>query len=64
VISLMAGALGADGLALLKARFEEMAAAPVKPKAADQRVICISTRGPVLKDDFEARYKARRCKRR
>lgn len=60
VIGLMAGALGADGLALLKARFEEMAAAPVKPKAADQRVISISTHGPVLQDDFEARYKARR----
>ena len=60
VIGLMAGALGAEGLALLKARFEEMAAAPVKLRAPDQRVISISTRGPVLQDDFEARYKARR----
>ncbi|WJT00809.1 DUF6880 family protein [Novosphingobium humi] len=61
VIGLMAPALGDEGLAMLKARFEELAAAaPAKPKVDDRKVIGISTRGPVYQEDFEARYKARR----
>jgi len=61
VIGLMAQALGTEGLAMLKVRFEEMAAAPpAKPKADDRKVIGISTRGPIFQDDFEARYTARR----
>lgn len=64
VIGLMAEALGSDGLTMLKARFEDMAAAepPAKPAAGDRKVIGISTHGPVFQDDFEARYKARRVR--
>jgi len=63
VIGLMAEALGADGLAILKARFEDVAAKPAtKPIADDRKVIAISTRGPVSQDDFEARYNARRIR--
>ncbi|WCT80029.1 hypothetical protein PQ457_18390 (plasmid) [Novosphingobium humi] len=60
VIGLMVPALGEEGLAMLKARFEELAAAPAKSKVDDRKVIGISTRGPVYQEDFEARYKARR----
>jgi len=63
VIGLMAEALGADGLTLLKARFEDMAAAPPVEKMADDRkVIAISTRGPIMQDEFETRYNARRVR--
>ena len=63
VIGLMAEALGADGLTLLKARFEDMAAAPPVEKMADDRkVIAISTRGPIVQDEFETRYNARRVR--
>lgn len=61
VIGLMVPALGEEGLAMLKARFEELAAAaPAKSKVDERKVIGISTRGPVYQEDFEARYKARR----
>jgi hypothetical protein len=43
----MAPALGDEGLAMLKARFEELAATPAKSKVDDRKVIGISTRGPV-----------------
>ena len=61
VIGLMAPALGQEGLALLKARLEEQAAAPpAKPKGGDRKVIGISTRGPIYQDDFDVRYAAPR----
>ncbi|MFT4027018.1 MAG: hypothetical protein QM676_09480 [Novosphingobium sp.] len=63
LIGLMVEALGAEGLAMLKVKFEAMAtASPAKPKAADRRVIGIGTRGPIFQDDFEARYNARRVR--
>lgn len=63
VIGLMAQALGADGLTMLKTRFEAMLAAPpVSQKADDRKVIAISTRGPVFQDDLEARHQARRLR--
>ncbi|MDR6710211.1 hypothetical protein J2X73_004616 [Novosphingobium sp. 1748] len=63
VIGLMAPALGPDGLAMLKIRFEGLdAAVPASPKADDRKVVAISTRGPVMRDDFEAQYKARRVR--
>ncbi|WDF74220.1 DUF6880 family protein [Novosphingobium sp. KACC 22771] len=63
VIGLMAQALGPDGLTMLKAQFEEIATAlPAKPKADERKVIAISTRGPVMRDDFEAQYQASRVK--
>lgn len=63
IIGLMADALGRDGLALLKTRFEELAAAPPPaPGGGDRKVIGISTRGPIYQDDFEARYHARRVR--
>jgi hypothetical protein len=63
IIGLMAEALGRDGLALLKTRFEELAAAPPPaPGGGDRKVIGISTRGPIYQDDFETRYHARRVR--
>lgn len=63
IIGLMAEALGRDGLALLKTRFEELAAAPPPaPGGGDRKVIGISTRGPIYQDDFETRYHARRIR--
>ena len=60
LIALMAEALGRDGLMLLKARFEELAAKPTaKPASDDRRVIGISTRGPIYQEDYEARHHAR-----
>jgi hypothetical protein len=53
----MAPALGGEGLAMLKTRLE---AESTTPKASDRKVIAITTRGPIQREDFEARYKARR----
>ncbi len=58
VIGLMAPALGGEGLAMLKTRLEAESTTP--PKASDRKVIAITTRGPIQREDFEARYKARR----
>jgi hypothetical protein len=61
IIGLMAPALGGEGLAMLKARFEEMAVAPAAgPKGGDRKVIAISTRGPIYQDDVETKHDARR----
>lgn len=61
VVSLMAPALSGQGLAMLKARLEERAALPpVNSKAADRKIIGISTRGPIYQDDFMARSYERR----
>jgi hypothetical protein len=54
----MAPALGGEGLAMLKTRLEAESTTP--PKASDRKVIAITTRGPIQREDFEARYKARR----
>ena len=63
LIGLMAEALGPEGLAMLKTRFEDMAATfPARLKDEDRRVIAISTRGPIFQDDFEARYNVRRIR--
>jgi len=63
IIGLMAEALGQDGLAMLKTRFEELAAAPPPaPGGGDRKVIGISTRSPIYQEDFEARYHARRIR--
>lgn len=63
IIGLMAEALGQDGLAMLKSRFEELAAAPPPaPGGVDRKVIGISTRSPIYQEDFEARYHARRIR--
>ncbi|WP_010546128.1 DUF6880 family protein [Sphingomonas elodea] len=63
LIGLLAEALGKDGLAALKARFEALAALPPPPReAGDRRVIGFSTRGPIYQDDFEARAQARRIR--
>jgi tetratricopeptide (TPR) repeat protein len=63
LIGLMADSLGPEGLAILKAKFEEREATPrARTKAPERRVIGISTRGPIFEDDFEARYEARRVR--
>jgi hypothetical protein len=54
----MAPALGGEGLAMLKTRLEAESTTP--SKASDRKVIAITTRGPIQREDFEARYKARR----
>jgi hypothetical protein len=54
----MAPALGGEGLAMLKTRLEAESTTP--PKTSDRKVIAITTRGPIQREDFEARYKARR----
>ena len=60
LIALMAEALGREGLVLLKARFEELAAKPpAKPTLDDRRVIGLSTRGPIYQDDYESRHQTR-----
>ncbi|EIZ79382.1 hypothetical protein WSK_2041, partial [Novosphingobium sp. Rr 2-17] len=63
LIGLMAEALGPEGLATLKAKFEDMAATlRARPKPSEHRVIGISTRGPIFEDDFDAGYEARRVR--
>lgn len=60
LISLMAEALGREGLGILKARFEELASKPpAKPNNDNRRVIGISSRGPIFQDDYEIRRHAR-----
>jgi len=60
LIALMTEPLGQQGLGLLKARFEELAAnPPAKAKANDRKVIGISTRGPIFEDDFESHRHSR-----
>jgi hypothetical protein len=60
LIDIMAEPLGREGLSLLKARFENLAAKlPATPKSDDRKVIGISTRGPIFRDDYDARRHAR-----
>ncbi|UZW57377.1 hypothetical protein NUH86_21980 [Sphingobium sp. JS3065] len=59
-IALMAKALGQDGLLILKAKFEALAASSPRKSAADERrVIGISTRGPIYQQDYETQRPAR-----
>ncbi len=60
LIALMADALGGEGLGMLKARFEELAAKPpTKVPDEDRRVIGYGMGGPLYADDHEARHHAR-----
>lgn len=60
LIDIMAEPLGREGLGLLKARFEDLAARPLAtPKPDDRKVIGISTRGPIFQDDYDAQSHAR-----
>ncbi|MBK8631764.1 MAG: hypothetical protein IPN84_16720 [Sphingomonadales bacterium] len=63
LIALMAGALGQQGLGLLKAKFEELAARPpIKPNKDERRIIAYGSGGPIYEDDFEATHHARLVK--
>jgi hypothetical protein len=53
LISLMAHALGADGLHRIKVRLEESAANVPKGAGGERRVIGFSMRGPIYEDDYE-----------
>ena len=54
LISLTAPALGPEGLNRLKAQFEELAAnAPMGATGGGRRVVGLSTRGPIYRDDYE-----------
>ena len=60
LIALMAKPLGHDGLEILKARFEELAAKPTARPTRDQcRVIGYGSGGPISEDDYKARNHAR-----
>ena len=60
LIPLMAEALETDGLTMLKAKFEELAARPRAISDNDSRkVVAIGTRGAMFKDDYAARHQAR-----
>jgi hypothetical protein len=55
LIGLMAEALGASGLGILKTRFEALAQQPAPKPVDDERpIIGLSTRGPIYEDDYEA----------
>lgn len=60
LIPLMATALGTDGLTMLKAKFEQLAASPPIPSEKDGRkIIAISSHGPIFGDEYAARRRAR-----
>lgn len=60
LIALMSKSLGQEGLKILKARFEELAAKPPsRPKHGERRVIAYGSAGPMFEDDLEARNHAR-----
>lgn len=64
LIALVADALGQEGLRLLKAKFEELAAKrPAKPPGANHRVIGIGPRGPIFESDYQANRDARLVQR-
>jgi hypothetical protein len=53
LIEKMAEALGNEGLRLLKAKFEALAATPpAKPDGQELRVVAISSRGTISEDDY------------
>jgi hypothetical protein len=56
LIELLAPALGAEGLDLLKAQFIELSAKPVeKPPQAERRIFALSSTGPMYLDEIMAR---------
>ena len=60
IIPQMASALGRDGLVLLKAKFEALAAEPPEAtRPEDRKIIGYSSRGPLFEDDYEATRRAR-----
>ena len=60
LITLMAHALGKEGLGLLKGKFEDMAAnPPQKAVAEDRKAIGWGSGGPMYEDDIGIRYHAR-----
>lgn len=53
LIEEMVEALGKEGLGLLMAKFEHLAATPpTRPKGQERRVVAISSRGPIYEDDY------------
>jgi hypothetical protein len=63
LIAMMADALGQQGLAMLKAKFEELAAKqPPKADKDERRVIAYGSSGPMYEDEYEARNHARLVK--
>ena len=60
VIALVADALGHEGLGLLKAKFDDLAAKrPAKAPGANHRVIGIGPRGPIFESDYQTNRDAR-----
>ena len=60
LIALMADALGTEGLGLLKAKFDDLAAKrPAKAPGANNCVIGIGPRGPIFENDYAASRHAR-----
>lgn len=59
LITKMAGAVGKDGLGLLKAKFEHMAPPPAQPKGENRRVVAISSSGPIYEHDYIEQRHAR-----
>ncbi|WP_420145293.1 DUF6880 family protein [Sphingobium sp.] len=58
LIPLVAPALGSDGLAILKAKFETLGSEPTTPTKDDRKIIGISSRGPIFEDDYASRRHA------
>jgi len=57
---LLAKSLGRDGLELLKAKFEKLAAQPpVRSKDGERRMIGYGSSGPLYEDDITVRYHTR-----
>ncbi len=52
LIEVMAEALGKVGLGLLKAKFEALSPPPAQAKAREDRVVAISSRGPIYENDI------------
>jgi hypothetical protein len=60
LIALLAKSLGRDGLELLKAKFEKLAAQPpVRSKDGERRIIGYGSSGPLFEDDITVRYHTR-----
>ena len=63
LIALMAEPLGQQGLGLLKAKFEDLAANPPATSGKDERrIIAYGSGGPMYEDDFVAAHHARLVK--
>jgi hypothetical protein len=60
LIALLAKPLSRDGLELLKAKFEKLAAQPpVRSKDADRRIIGYGSTGPLYEEDITVRHQTR-----